>query len=287
MGSKILLVLWGESFRSGGQMTRTRGTGKYFEKQKWATSSHVELLDFIKKEYSCDSDILLNSFSLNPEDDQSLISWYSDYCVQNECKFIYNLHEKAFSTEQETRRDTYSKVVDIIDDYEYVLFVRLDLRLKQYFIDNFYFDCEKIIFAHIDLNLGVSSVCKNQPNMWPTCEQIMLFAKKFFYTIKEKIIDTGPHEVRNVLIQHDKNLINHIDYFVHTLHLSSTDLQWNPLYFQVGRNKNGSYDNSNVRKHKGDIDIYYDVNEYKFKLGSNWEKRYRDIPRDHKGRFID
>ena len=34
MTNKILLVLAGESFRSGGQASRERGTGNYFEKQK-------------------------------------------------------------------------------------------------------------------------------------------------------------------------------------------------------------------------------------------------------------
>ena len=106
MSNKVLLVLWGESFRSGGQMTRTRGTGEYFENQKSATSSHLELLDRIHKEHSFDCDILLNSFTLNPEDDNSLISWYSNYASNFFStklllsKFIYHLHGQGFSGEE-------------------------------------------------------------------------------------------------------------------------------------------------------------------------------------------
>jgi len=250
MSNKVLLVLWGESFRSGGQMTRTRGTGDYFAKQKSATLSHLELLDRIRKEHSLECDILLNSFTLNPEDDNSLISWYSDYGS----KFIHHLHEKGFAKEEETRSDTYDKTLDIIDDYEYVLFVRLDLRLKKYFIDNFYLDPEQIIFAHIDRHCQTFSVC----------DQIMLFPKKFFYTIKEKVIYTLGHNARNSLIKYDKDLINHIDYFVYTLHICSTDLGWNPLYTQVGR------------KHHAQENIYYDIEDKQFKRGSNFWEEYRD-----------
>jgi hypothetical protein len=254
MNNKVLLVLWGESFRSGGQMTRTRGTGDYFAKQKSATLSHLELLDRIRKKHSLECDILLNSFTLNPEDDDSLISWYSDHGS----KFIYHLHSKGFATEEETRRDTYSKAVDIIDDYEYVLFARVDLFFKKYFIDNFYFNDEKILFAHMD----VSSNAKK----FIVCDQIMLFPKKLFYTIKEEKIGSYSHDTVDNLLKHDKSLINKIDYFIHTLHICSTDLGWNPLYTQVGRKTNNSYD----------INTYYDIEKREFKKDSNLRGRYID-----------
>jgi len=45
---KLLLVLNGESYRSGHQMTRTRATGNYIERQMLAQKSHIKLINHIK-----------------------------------------------------------------------------------------------------------------------------------------------------------------------------------------------------------------------------------------------
>ena len=46
---KLLLVLNGESYRSGSQMTRERGTKNYVERQFLECNSHIKLINEINK----------------------------------------------------------------------------------------------------------------------------------------------------------------------------------------------------------------------------------------------
>jgi hypothetical protein len=264
MLNKMLLVLWGESFRSGAQMTRTRGTGDYSKRQKLATTSHLNLIKKIKSKYSLDCDIMVNSYTLNNHDDKKLLSWYEDHAANHNTKFVYELHDKMFKTESDIMSYTYDKFIPSINDYDYVLVLRIDFYLKKYFIENFFLDSEKIIFGHIDITGNDVNSSK-----FDVSNGLVSLPKKLFYIIEDKIIHKSNHNSRNRLIEYDNNLIDNIDYYVKTPHICSTDLGWNPIYFQVGRFGSRRYDHKLYTSYKSNIELYYDVEEKKFKKDIN------------------
>ena len=45
---KLCIVFWGESYRSGSQMTRLRGTNDYIKRQILASKSHISLINILK-----------------------------------------------------------------------------------------------------------------------------------------------------------------------------------------------------------------------------------------------
>ena len=220
--NRVLLVLTGESYRSGSQMSRTRGTGDYINLQKKASTSHINLINTIKNTHT--TDVLINTHALNNADDTHLLDFYKTNCNVVKSDF----HEKRFSNENEMLNDTYDNVQSIIDNYDYILFIRIDIYLKKFFIENLSFD-DKIMFAHIDSNINVES-----NNIFNICQQIMLYPKNLFHVIKNKLIYDETHGIRNKLVNNNVS-INDIRYFINTLHVCSTDLGWNPLYIQVGR----------------------------------------------------
>ena len=69
----LLLVLWGESYRSGKQMSRTRGTNNYVERQLLASSSHINLINNLKTQH--ETDVFINTYELNIRDDSNLLNY--------------------------------------------------------------------------------------------------------------------------------------------------------------------------------------------------------------------
>jgi hypothetical protein len=94
--SKLLLCLWGESYRSGPQLSRTRGTNNYSERQLFASQSHIDLIEQIKTTFDISTDIFINSYKLNDTDDNILINFYKN----NNVNLIkYNFYNEVFPGE--------------------------------------------------------------------------------------------------------------------------------------------------------------------------------------------
>ena len=62
---KFLLVFIGESFRTGGQNSRTRGLPESFSEQKLAAESHIDFLNHLKNIHEYTADISLCSYNKN------------------------------------------------------------------------------------------------------------------------------------------------------------------------------------------------------------------------------
>ena len=77
--SKFLVLFIGESFREGGQFSRIRNTKDSFEKQQIASLSHIDFLNYIKINYSCNIDVIINTYSTIYEND--LKYWYDQYLI--------------------------------------------------------------------------------------------------------------------------------------------------------------------------------------------------------------
>jgi hypothetical protein len=250
---KFLFVLHGESFRYGGQFSRVRGKGDYYDRQLFATSSHIKLIDKLANEY--DIDILINSYELNRTDDDKLYKLYKNKTNN----FILNLNKNIFRIEEDLLNNTYDKIKNIINinDYEYIFISRIDMFLKNYMIDNFnkYLLKYKIVFPHIDSNFNI-----NKPNTYGVFHTHMIIPKNYFDIINNNTIYNMAHGVIHPLI--NKYGFNCVDYMVYTLHVCCTDLGWNPLYICVGKNYNTNY--SKTDSCCSTIDHYYDIENHIF-----------------------
>lgn len=226
--NKVLLILHGESFRSGGtRATRIRGTGDYYEKQRWASESHLKLIDVMEKNNFVD--VIINTHYLNEEDDQRLLDLYEGKNI-----IMSNFYK---SIKNDEGRDILIKCYDIInnisDNYEHIIMVRIDLYLKEYFL-NIFSLTDRIYFTHIDSNLAEKNGNFN------VCYDIMVFPKKFYSVFENKLVYNHTHSIKDSIKEHVG--LENIDYFVYSLHICSTDLGWNPIYIQVDRKINNSYE---------------------------------------------
>lgn len=257
MLNKLLLVIYGESFRNGPPSSRDRGgIGDYIKKQLLASNSHINLIKHIKNKFNIDTDIFINSYKLNDKDDKLLLDYYKNNLSNS--KIFHILHDNLLG-EQNIYNNTFDNLINnnLIHNYDHTLIIRMDIYLKKYFIDNISFE-EKIKFAFFDSN--TSKLHLNNPDTINISQHIIYIPKKFFHVIYEKIrigVDGSSHKIRQELIRNNISR-DDIKLYVNTLHICSTDLGWNPLFINICRYDNNNY-NTELMQHKI-IEYYYDDN---------------------------
>jgi len=220
---KGLLLLFGESFREGGEGTRLRDTEASFEPQKIASESHVQFCQHIKNKYDITMDILINTYDTKYENE--LKSWYQDY----DLKYMSNKELIGFKLVQDA--------VDSIDtnQYDFIFITRMDILIKPYFLDIFNPEWNKIYFAFQETT-GWDK-CGFWPDSSESLEPILspifeFIPKKYFKVLNK--VDVEHYAWRNY-----KNEFglkdDEMDFMIDTHHATSSDLGYNPMYKMVSR----------------------------------------------------
>jgi hypothetical protein len=253
MGYNLCIVLHGESYRSGPQLSRTRGTDNYIKRQLLASKSHISLINSLKEKGN-NIDTILNTYKLNEKDDNNLINYYK----KETHIVISQFHDSIFPGEGDFLNNMYDLVTPILNSYDFIFFIRIDLYLKKYCIQNIILDTDKIQFAHIDSNIEIQNLNSTNFNI---CHHLMLIPKRFYNIITNKIMYNSIHQIRTNIINSGIS-INSVGLMINTTHICSTDLGWNPLYIQVGRNYNNLY--STKGPYQMCVEYYYDNIEHKF-----------------------
>lgn len=259
--NKFLAVITGESYRlpsvidnegywGGGR--RVRGENKEFksiERQYIASKSHMRLIHEIEKKYNLSGEIFINSYKLNEELDKNLLSIYDSKLIET------NLYSTQLAKETTLITDTINRLEKLnIQNYRFIIFLRIDFYIRPYFMDYFFLSDDKIIYAHVDSNLDKSCdalKCSQSHhkdyvgNTFPSiCHNICYIPKKHYILLLDKIAWFGHESAHRLCDYIDKN---DIDLFIKTYHYCSTDHEWNPLYCMVDRQESKNFFNSNYR----------------------------------------
>jgi hypothetical protein len=131
-----LILFLGESFRLGNQGNRNRGNPESYEEQIKACNSHVQFIEHIKHKFQMNSlSVYISSY--NTQYNDNLLSIYEKYlighCLHPDVIGLNNLFH-----------DTINKIENI-DNYDFVLFIRIDLLLKDHFMNIFDPTIDKIL----------------------------------------------------------------------------------------------------------------------------------------------
>jgi hypothetical protein len=248
MSKKVLIVLTGDSFRCRNDIEDVE------IRQKIATISHLELVETIKNKYNIDTEFLINTYKTTPYNDSLIKKWYGNKSV------ILNIGDRL-SSEFESIHNTIELLKNInLDDYINVLFIRMDLYLKPYFINNFNIQTDKIYYAHVDTNHQMRN-----SSMYPSVYHgITLVPQKYFDLILKKIVWNYHQSLMNTLQHIGKE---NVLFYINSIHYCDTFYEWNPLYTYVGRKEASDY----LSKGK-----YYNYEENKFIEKEN-DNTYDDI----------
>ena len=245
---KFLFCIIGETYRSGGQMSRKRDKNKkVIDLQIKSINSHIEFINYQKNTNNLHCDVILNLYSLDKQLDSDILQYYQN------CNIIkYYFHQKLMG-----ETNLIDNSIDVIknnihNDYEFILFTRADIFLKPYFSNIFYKNHNKIKFSFMNEYLDHNNKRQcgqiiNNIHINPSiCHVITYNPKRFFTLLFETKFIKKNHDAFKFLIKYFNNQYSqNISLFVNTYHSSSTNLEWNPIFYQVGRKYNTKWNNKN------------------------------------------
>jgi hypothetical protein len=217
---KGLLILFGETFRLGGQGNRNRGSDKSYDEQIKAAKTHIAFIEYLKKNKNFDLDVWISSY--NTKFDNELIKIYSNVIIGY--KFYNNL-----IGQNGLIHNAFNEIKDI-NQYEFILFMRVDLYLKEYFFEIFNPNDNKILFP---------SICfkpHHKVNNHPRVSDMMMFVPKNFFH-KISVINIG-HNTWHDLVSYHGFTYENIDVMLNTYHDSDSAKDFNPIYYIVNRPQN-------------------------------------------------
>jgi hypothetical protein len=219
--NKGLLILFGESFRLGAQGTRNRGSKQSYEEQIKAAKSHINFILNLQKK---NINIIVSINSYTTQYDKDLTDIYKDLLYDN--VFYTNLLGQSALINNCINR------IDNIDSYDFILCMRIDLFLKDKFIEIFKLDDDKILFP---------SICfepHHKIGKHPRINDMMMYIpKKYIIFFKQNGVNLYHDTWYNLVTKYNFNY-NQLDTMLNTYHDSDSCKDWNPIYYIVNRPEN-------------------------------------------------
>lgn len=224
---KGIVVFFGESFRLGRQGSRNIGSEESLKDQLLATESHLDFLRHLEDERGIEVRCVVNTY---------------------ETKYTQKIKEKYGATffnsnpihmgRQEIFNQSCDITLKILQGQDFVLFMRIDLILKDGFKKSFVADANKVLWPSI-CSIGLPSICPiglHKHGNSPRVNDTMVYVpKKRFDLIEDGKIafcHEGWHHLNKFVEKGGQG------FFLKTLHDSDSAKDWNPLYRIAGREEN-------------------------------------------------
>lgn len=222
---KALLIIIGESFRTGIQGSRLRGLEISYEGQIKACSSHMKFVNNLKEKNNIDTDIIFQTYETKYNKD--LIKIYEKKLIN------YKFYEDVIGL-----NNLFQNSIESIKDinvYDYILYIRIDLFLKDFFTEIFNPNYETITFPSICFKKFNADRSGNDPRVNDT----MLFIPKKYYNYIKKIIIN--HDSWRDLIRKTNLTYDDLDTMLKTYHDSDSYKDYNPIYYIVNRKESNVF----------------------------------------------
>ncbi len=222
---KGILVLYGESFRSGNIGSRVRDCDECVETQKLASQSHVDFIQYVERTHNLTLDVLIDTYDTQYE--ESLKGYYNQPA--------YYSHPELLGWDGISQH-----AVNQIDknNYDFILLTRLDILIKPEFHTLFQPSWKKIMFlSPVEADDTPDMKCsfsKSENGLYyPVVNPIFVFfPASYFYTLKQN--NAGHHAWKHFmdtfqLTDQDMGFMSNYQF-----NANSANIQ-NPFYKMVGR----------------------------------------------------
>ena len=222
---KIALLIRGESFRFGGQMSRHIGVQESVPQQITAFNTHKKLIDFLTTKYNIEVDLYLDTQTT--QFDYLIVENFSQYSPISFKSHTYYCDSQMMSIR---RAVSYIIKNQNFNEYDYVFIIRFDTLFKDYFFKVFNPITEKLLFP---------SICwykdRKTPLGNPRLNDIFWLIPKKYFNLLDNIQITG--HVGHEFLDYWLPLIPDLEYdfILKTFHDSDSAKDWNPLYRTINR----------------------------------------------------
>tara|TARA_B100001094_G_scaffold21128_1_gene17859 strand:+ start:230 stop:1024 length:795 start_codon:yes stop_codon:yes gene_type:complete len=216
-----LLILFGESFRSGGQHSRKRGFPESYEPQIQAAHSHMKFIKHLKETFNIDMVVSINSYTTQYDD--SLVEIYDNVLLENH--FHVNLIGANGLIHGCINR--LNEIENLNETFDFILCMRIDLFLKDPFMELFNPRMKTILFP---------SVCYQPKHLikgHPRINDTMIFVPQKYFEFITKV-NICHHYAWKYLIECNLTYED-LDMMSDMYFDSDTQKDYNPFYYIVNR----------------------------------------------------
>ena len=223
--TRCLCTIIGESFRSGGRLSRTVGQEGTLNEQHKAVMTHIRFIKSIEKKYNISIDVIVHTVYTKFIND--VYKWYSSEI--NLIGFI--VIPQGIGLTDSLRACLRLCKYNDFKFYKSVISFRIDLYLRE-FIDSV-FDplSNSITYAWYSTSFDSNEIKVNDQFM---CFPQGLFKKVNYNEDMIKISHGMRDYYHNIYNKSDKALI-------YTQHTSETSNGWNPLFYIINRKENTTW----------------------------------------------
>lgn len=215
---RVLFVILGEAFRTGGQNSRETGNPKSYNAQMEACKSHIKLFEYLQTKMKTAIDVCIETYPT--QYNYELYKIYKKYD-----KYKYEHNNKIGITG--LFKHAISRIP--INSYDFVFYLRIDLCLKDKMLSLVRFDENKILFPFICFTIHDCDKIGKYPRV---CDTFMIIPKKHFNIFKQIEID---HHSWKHLMEKNNLCLKQIDTMIYTYHDSDSQKDLNPLYYIANR----------------------------------------------------
>jgi len=226
---KGLICYYGGAFRDGPNGTTLHDTERGYDSQYYATQTHIKLTELIKQK-GYDVDTMINTYHSHFESELS--KWYNPFNI-----VLNTINKRSKSTDGRDKliQSSIKNIKNMTtDDYDFILFIRIDLFLKPNFYKVLNIYSEKIEFLAHTIN---KSECGYTDNNDPQVVDLLLFVpKKYFYILDYKF--KLNHNAWTYYKKQYKLSNSDMGFMTDIKFDSNTYIDLNPYYIISGRPEN-------------------------------------------------
>lgn len=231
---RCLIVIYGAAFRNR-RKTPDIGSTEIAD-QQIATRSHLGLVEYLTGAYlyHCDTQLI----TYHTAYDEVLRRWYQP----NEAVFLGTPMPSGIAFYRFVLQ-----VISLCEVYDFVLLVRTDLALKEYFLS---------VFRPHATQVMVSFPCCNDARQpwWWVGDMLGFLPRELFF-----LRDRGFYFFHDAYLRLRRwGLSRHLGVYVHSHHRPQTGCGWNPLYYLPARPLNKRIDRPFMRDFVRQVDYPYD-----------------------------
>ena len=229
-----LIILLGESFRElghNGQGQRLRGNPCSYDNQIKACNSHISFIENTIDKFKLNSiSVFISSYKT--QYDNNLLNIYNKYLIGD--VFYDNVIELNNLFHNSIKK------IQNIEQYDFVLYIRIDLFLKEKFTEVFNPNSQMILFPSICWKQD--SRCGRNHNHPRVNDMLLFIPKKYYNNIKNIEVS---HNTWAILMERTQLKYEDLDTMIHTYHDSDSAKDFNPLYYIVNRYESTHWSSEN------------------------------------------
>jgi len=221
---RVAFIIRGEAFRKGSQGNRNHGTQYTYNEQKEACATHMKLLRKLET-LGYIVDVFIDTYST--QYDAELEGWYAGMVRKA------TFHKHHLESQAKLMEDSINLMKSAQIDYDTVLIVRMDLFLKDKFIDEYDPSVDTVQFVSVMWTQNYKT-----PKGNPRVNDVIFHFPKGYFDSLSSLYTSGDHNNHDILDREPLRYEEDYSLLTQNLHDSDSEKDFNPYYRMIGRKEN-------------------------------------------------